>query len=126
MLFLLCNVGEQGGSLAEPLIETTQTLFQYLEVKFNESFVFSCVCNLANKISQMFSYAGVGSGFVFNSATVAVSEYFVKYRPLALGLSMTGSGVANITFPWITMVLISEFGWRGLFSKIICSSSFLL
>ena len=113
-------------SLAEPLIETTQTLFQYLEVKFKESFVFSCVCNLANKISQMFSYAGVGSGFVFNSATVAMSEYFVKYRPLALGLSMTGSGVANITFPWITTVLISEFGWRGLFSKTICSLIFLL
>ena len=53
-----------------------------------------------------------------------MSEYFVKYRPLALGLSMTGSGVANIAFPWITTALISEFGWRGL-RKINCSLVFL-
>ena len=52
---------------------------------------------------------------MYNCGVVVINAYFNKYRPLALGLSLTGGAVGNIVFPWVTTGLISEFGWRGLY-----------
>ena len=46
-----------------------------------------------------------------------ISDYFVKYLPLALGLSLAGGGFGNFLFPWITKILVAEFGWRGLYDS---------
>ena len=53
----------------------------------------------------------------FTSAVVVISAYFMRLRPLALGLSTAGAGFGNILFPWITSLLIEEYGWRGIQSK---------
>ena len=49
---------------------------------------------------------------------VAITVYFEKYRPLAFGLSMSGGGVGNMAFPWITSALIQQYGWRGKYFKV--------
>ncbi len=58
-------------------------------------------------------FAGIGSGFAYTCAVVAVGIYFEKYRPIAFGLSTLGIGVATMCFPWITSALIAHYGWRG-------------
>ena len=60
---------------------------------------------------------GMGAGMAFTSAMVVISVYFMRLRPLALGLSTAGAGFGNIFFPWITSLLIEEYGWRGKQSK---------
>ena len=46
---------------------------------------------------------------------VVISEYFVRLRPMALGLSFAGVAVGNTVFPIVSSVLIANLGWRGTF-----------
>ena len=61
----------------------------------------------------MIDLLGTGSGISYTAAVVSISAYFLRLRPLALGLSLCGGGIGNIVFPWITTFLINRFGWRG-------------
>ena len=47
------------------------------------------------------------------SAVGVICEYFVHYRPLAQAIAMSGAGIGNILFPWITSSLMRNIGWRG-------------
>lgn len=47
--------------------------------------------------------------------SAAVSSVFTHGRGLALGLTLSGTAVAQTIIPPITNMLINEFGWRGAF-----------
>ncbi len=47
--------------------------------------------------------------------TAAVSSVFKQGRGLALGLTLSGTAVANAIVPPITTALIDAYGWRGAF-----------
>ncbi len=61
-------------------------------------------------------YALVNIGHVMAGITVwtsGVASRFDKRRGLALGISLTGSGVATATLPTIANFLVERFGWEG-------------
>jgi len=47
--------------------------------------------------------------------SAAVSSVFLHGRGLALGLTLSGTAVAQAVVPIVTDTLINEFGWRGAF-----------
>ena len=46
-------------------------------------------------------------------AIVCVNYYFEKYRSLAIGIAVCGSGVGTFTLAPFNQFLIDQFGWRG-------------
>ncbi|KAI1724705.1 major facilitator superfamily domain-containing protein [Ditylenchus destructor] len=55
---------------------------------------------------------GIGFGFIFLPAIVAVSQYFETKRALATGISVSGSGCGTFVMPLLCSYLIPNFGWR--------------
>ena len=56
-------------------------------------------------------------------AVTVNAVYFVKYRPVALGISTAGAGVGNVFYSWVSTRLIASLGWRGeVFLKVLSSS----
>lgn len=45
--------------------------------------------------------------------TRGVATWFLEKRGLALGLTLTGSGLAGLIAPWYIGTLIDRFGWQG-------------
>ncbi|XP_026756922.1 monocarboxylate transporter 12 [Galleria mellonella] len=57
--------------------------------------------------------AGFGFGLIYLPAIVSVTVWFERYRSLATGIAVCGSGLGTFLFAPITSALISEYGWRG-------------
>ncbi|GAM97745.1 major facilitator superfamily MFS_1 [alpha proteobacterium U9-1i] len=61
-------------------------------------------------------YALVNIGHVMAGITVwtsGVASRFDKKRGLALGISLTGAGIATATLPTVANALVERFGWDG-------------
>ncbi|KAL5280247.1 Mct1 family protein [Megaselia abdita] len=56
---------------------------------------------------------GLGFGLIYLPAIVSVTMYFEKYRSLATGIAVCGSGFGTFIFSPLTEALISSYGWRG-------------
>lgn len=56
---------------------------------------------------------GLGFGLIYLPAIVSVTMYFEKYRSLATGIAVCGSGFGTFIFSPLTEALIGNFGWRG-------------
>ncbi|XP_055841839.1 monocarboxylate transporter 5 isoform X2 [Episyrphus balteatus] len=56
---------------------------------------------------------GLGFGLIYLPAIVSVTMYFEKYRSLATGIAVCGSGFGTFVFSPLTESLIGNFGWRG-------------
>ncbi|XP_038222663.1 monocarboxylate transporter 12 [Zerene cesonia] len=56
---------------------------------------------------------GVGFGLIYLPAIVSVTVWFERYRSLATGIAVCGSGLGTFLFAPITSALISNYGWRG-------------
>ena len=48
-------------------------------------------------------------------AIVCVSVYFEKYRSLATGIAVCGSGMGTFLLAPVTEIFVSEYSWRGAF-----------
>lgn len=57
--------------------------------------------------------AGFGFGLIYLPAIVSVTMYFEKYRSLATGIAVCGSGLGTFIFSPLSGYLIEEYGWRG-------------
>lgn len=55
---------------------------------------------------------GIGFSMIYIPSVLTVGYYFEKWRALATGISMCGSGVGTIVFAPLNQVLITRFGWR--------------
>lgn len=58
---------------------------------------------------------GLGCGLIYLPAIVSVTTYFEKYRSLATGIAVCGSGLGTFIFAPLNQMLIHEYGWRGAF-----------
>lgn len=56
---------------------------------------------------------GIGFCFIYMPSVIIVGYYFEKWRPLATGIALCGSGVGCFIMAPISTYLIKTFGWRG-------------
>lgn len=56
---------------------------------------------------------GIGSGLIYVPAVISAGFYFEKWRALATGIAVCGSGIGAFVLAPITNALIDRFGWRG-------------
>ncbi|XP_033228377.1 monocarboxylate transporter 9 [Belonocnema kinseyi] len=57
--------------------------------------------------------AGFGFGLIYLPAIVSVTCYFEKYRSLATGIAVCGSGLGTLVFTPLLEYLVTSYGWRG-------------
>lgn len=55
---------------------------------------------------------GIGFNLLFLPSVIAVGFYFEKYRALATGIAVCGSGVGTFLFAPLTDYLVQTFGWE--------------
>ncbi|XP_044738710.1 monocarboxylate transporter 14-like [Chrysoperla carnea] len=63
-----------------------------------------------------FSYGvlgGIGFGLIYVPAVITVGFYFEKWRALATGIAVCGSGIGTFVFAPVSSTLIEKFGWRN-------------
>lgn len=62
----------------------------------------------------MFHFVYVGFGFclIYIPSVLTVGYYFEKWRALATGISLCGSGIGTFIFGPLTEKLLSKYGWR--------------
>ncbi|XP_014362186.2 monocarboxylate transporter 12 [Papilio machaon] len=81
----------------------------------------SAICVIAsafagNVLTLIFTIGvgtGLGFGLIYLPAIVSVTVWFERYRSLATGIAVCGSGLGTFLFAPITSSLISNYGWRG-------------
>ncbi|KAL3276893.1 hypothetical protein HHI36_012264 [Cryptolaemus montrouzieri] len=55
---------------------------------------------------------GIGFGFIYVPAVIAVGYYFEKWRALATGIGVCGSGIGTFLFAPLSSFLIKHLDWR--------------
>lgn len=84
------------------------------------------ICSLALGLSSLVNHVellyltygvlfGTGSNFVYTPGILVISEYFTKWRSLALSLVMAGLFVGVLICGPCLQLLLTAFGWRGTF-----------
>ncbi|XP_048511572.1 monocarboxylate transporter 14 isoform X2 [Athalia rosae] len=56
---------------------------------------------------------GVGAGMIYVPAVISAGFYFERWRALATGIAVCGSGIGGFVMAPITDALINVYGWRG-------------
>jgi MFS transporter, MCT family, solute carrier family 16 (monocarboxylic acid transporters), member 14 len=56
---------------------------------------------------------GIGFCFIYMPSVIIVGYYFEKWRPLATGIALCGSGVGTFIMAPISNYLIAELGWQN-------------
>ncbi|XP_069104871.1 monocarboxylate transporter 12-like [Argopecten irradians] len=59
--------------------------------------------------------AGTGQAFGYTGAFVVVGFYFEKQRSLATGVVVAGFAAGMVIFPFLTQILVDEYGIQGTF-----------
>lgn len=57
-------------------------------------------------------FGGIGFCFIYMPSVIIVGYYFEKWRPLATGIALCGSGVGTFVMGPISKILVTEYGWR--------------
>jgi MFS transporter, MCT family, solute carrier family 16 (monocarboxylic acid transporters), member 14 len=55
---------------------------------------------------------GVGFGLIYVPAVIAVGFYFERWRALATGIAVCGSGIGTFLMAPFSTYLIENWGWR--------------
>jgi len=56
---------------------------------------------------------GLGFGMMFQTTVIIVGMYFDKWRPLATGIAMMGTGAGTIIFPPLLSVISKTWSWKA-------------
>lgn len=67
---------------------------------------------------------GIGFSMIYIPAVITVGYYFERWRALATGIAMCGSGVGTFVMAPICEILIDKFGWR--YALLMLSLSILI
>lgn len=78
------------------------------------AFILSTLSPNSNIMMLTYGFlGGIGFGFIYLPAVVAVSYYFETKRSLATGIAVCGSGFGTFAFAPLATYLLEQFGWRG-------------
>lgn len=105
--------------MAGPFVSALANRFGFRPVTIAGA-IFASICfglsYYATSVEFLFIVYGVlgGIGFcmVYIPAVVIIGFYFEKYRALATGVALCGSGVGTFVFAPLTEVLLQKTGWR--------------
>lgn len=64
-------------------------------------------------IKLFYVYLGVGFGLIYVPAVIAVGFYFERWRALATGIAVCGSGIGTTVMAPLCSYLIEKYTWRG-------------
>ncbi|EFN80568.1 Monocarboxylate transporter 14 [Harpegnathos saltator] len=56
---------------------------------------------------------GIGAGLIYVPAVITTGFYFERWRALATGIAVCGSGIGAFLLAPISDLLVKNFGWRG-------------
>ncbi|XP_050497626.1 monocarboxylate transporter 3 [Diabrotica virgifera virgifera] len=56
---------------------------------------------------------GIGFGFIYAPSIIILGFYFERWRGLATGIAVCGSGIGTFVYAPMTDIVITKFGWRG-------------
>lgn len=60
-----------------------------------------------------FIVSGIGFGFIYVPSIITIGFYFERWRALATGIAVCGSGIGTFAFAPLSEILITHLGWRG-------------
>ncbi|XP_074041178.1 monocarboxylate transporter 12 [Leptinotarsa decemlineata] len=66
---------------------------------------------------------GIGFGFIYAPSIITIGFYFEKWRALATGIAVCGSGIGTFVFAPISKLMIQHLGWRG---ALLCEAALSL
>lgn len=83
--------------------------------------VISCIAFVLSYFSTSIEYlyisygaiGGIGAGLIYVPAVITTGFYFERWRALATGIAVCGSGIGAFLLAPITDILVKNFGWRG-------------
>ncbi|CAG9854191.1 unnamed protein product [Phyllotreta striolata] len=55
---------------------------------------------------------GIGFGFIYAPSIIILGFYFERWRGLATGIAVCGSGIGTFIYAPVTKILIENLGWR--------------
>ncbi|XP_059224981.1 uncharacterized protein LOC106089402 [Stomoxys calcitrans] len=105
--------------MAGPFVSAMANRFGFRPVTIAGA-LFAAVCfvcsSFVNSIEMLMLVYGIlgGIGFcmIYIPAVVIIGFYFEKWRALATGIAMCGSGVGTFVFAPLSDFLLKEYGWR--------------
>jgi len=106
--------------ISGPFVSALANRYGFRFVGILGSFVGSgafVISSFATSIESLWLFygiiGGIGFGLIYVPAVITTGFYFEKWRALATGISVTGSGIGTIIMGPITTKLINLIGWRG-------------
>jgi hypothetical protein len=57
-------------------------------------------------------FAGLGTGLLFTSATLALDSWFVRRKGLAYGIMWAGKSLTGAGLPFLVNAILDRFGYR--------------
>ncbi|XP_071560079.1 monocarboxylate transporter 12 isoform X2 [Temnothorax nylanderi] len=66
---------------------------------------------------------GIGAGLIYVPAVITTGFYFEKWRALATGIAVCGSGIGAFLLAPLSNILVKTFGWRG---ALLCQAGMIL
>ncbi|KAJ5279448.1 hypothetical protein N7478_004820 [Penicillium angulare] len=77
-----------------------------------------CMTSLATEYYQIILAQGVGYGLgaggIFTTSLVCVGQWFVKRRGLAMGITVAGSSIGGVIFPFFLKLVMQDVGFNGM------------
>lgn len=108
--------------LSGPFIAALVNRFGYRKIAVIGSLLASASCLLTSISSSLYLtflthgvMGGLGFGFIYVPAVIAVGFYFERWRALATGIAVCGAGIGGITLPPILTLVLNQVGWRQTF-----------
>lgn len=86
-------------------VENISSMEKFVSLKRNHYVVFL--------LTKIFLVSGIGFGLIYLPAIVSVTCYFDKYRSIATGIGVCGSGFGTIVFAPLVSVCIEHFKLGG-------------
>lgn len=59
-----------------------------------------------------FFLGGIGAGLIYLPAVITTGFYFERWRALATGISVCGSGIGAFVLAPISDIIIKQYGWK--------------
>lgn len=80
------------------------------------------IINIPTLFKTIF-FKGIGFGLIYVPAVITVGFYFERWRALATGIGVCGSGIGTFLFAPLSAYIIQTFGWR---LALLCQAGIIL